>query len=298
MMNGRSYYRWILDLNLRKSANISYTKAHTTDVSLPASLNREADHYASIAQKTPSAIPIAPTPTFFMNPYTFYRETDGWIESNIRHFIDHFIAKATADKLSLLPKHRMSTWLYDLNPPPPWIYTKASSAYTALVQLYARSGQLATADGLCQKKALTSRICCFGCPVTEDPHHIFAICPRYSELRNKELSTLTSSLRTRLDDVSLIPSDQLPILQVAKYLFSDSNTVWPLHSTTFYLGQIPKIEPLLPLLSLNNPITRSRLIHNIATDLHLAAIRLTSRIYGDLQKEMTKRHFETFGTRK
>ena len=30
-MNGRSYYRWILDLVSRKSAMVTYTKAHTTD---------------------------------------------------------------------------------------------------------------------------------------------------------------------------------------------------------------------------------------------------------------------------
>ena len=155
MMNGRSYYQWILDLTSRKSATITYTKAHTNNFSLPASLNREADHYASAAQKVISSIPIAPIPTFFMDPYTFHWETDGWIELNVCHFIDHFNAKATGDRLALMPKHRMTTWLYDLCPPPPWIYMKASSAYTALVQLYARSGQLATAEGMCQKKALT-----------------------------------------------------------------------------------------------------------------------------------------------
>src|SRR6202044_3841297 len=95
-MNGRSYYRWILDLVFRKSATVTYTKAHTNDTSLPASLNREADHYASSAQKSIMSIPIAPSPTFFMDPFTFHRQSDGWIESNIRYFVDHFIAKATA----------------------------------------------------------------------------------------------------------------------------------------------------------------------------------------------------------
>ena len=249
MMNGRSYYRWILDLTLRKSASISYTKAHTSDTSLQASLNREADHFASLSQKIITTIPIAPIPTFFMNPYTFHHESNGWIESNTHYFIDHFMAKTTADNLSLLHKHQLTTWLYDPNPPPSWIYTKASSAYTALVQLYACSGQLATADGLCQKKVLTSRACRFGCPVTEDPHHIFASCPRYSELQSKELATLTSNFQTRLDDVSLISSDQSPLLLLAKSLFSDSKTIWPLYSTTFYLGHIPKIRPLVPPLS-------------------------------------------------
>jgi hypothetical protein len=193
-MNGRSYYRWILDLVSRRSATITYTKAHTTDISLPASLNHEADHYASSAQKSIALIPIAPSPTFFMDPYTFHREPDGWIESNIRYFIDHFNALATADRLALLPKHRMSTWLYDPNPPPPWIYTKAFSAYTALIQLYVRSGQLATAEGLYQKRASTSRTCRFGCLDIENPHHIFVICGRFDEMQSNQLASLTTTI--------------------------------------------------------------------------------------------------------
>src|ERR1700678_2670270 len=58
-MNGRSYYSWILDLATRKSATITYTKAHTAGTSLDAALNREADHYASSAQKVIPSIPIA-----------------------------------------------------------------------------------------------------------------------------------------------------------------------------------------------------------------------------------------------
>ena len=288
-INGRSYYRWILDLVHRKSASVTYTKAHTDDISLPASLNREADHFASSAQKHISSIPVAPIPTFFMDSYTFHRESDGWIESNIRYFIDHFSSKMTADRLGLLPKHRMSTWLYDSTPPPPWPYTKASSAYTALTQLYARSGQLPTADGLLQKKTSLSSLCRFGCPDTENPHHIFAMCDHFSELRSNELIVITSSVKRRLDEASVAPIHQTSILDVAKFLFSDSKTIWPLHSTMFYLGQIPKIEPLLPPLSIDNSVNRSRLIHNIANDLHLSAVRLTSRIFGKLQKEITNR---------
>ena len=296
-MNGQSYYRWIIDLVSRKSATVTYTKAHTDDISLPASLNREADHYASSAQKIISSIPIAPIPTFFMDPYTFHREPDGWIESSIRYFVDHFSAKSTADRLALLPKHRMSTWLYDPNPPPPWIYTKASSAYTALVQLYARSGQLATAQGLHQKGALASRICRFGCPDTETPHHIFVVCDCFAVMCNNHLESLTSSIKMRLDDAGLEPCDQAPLMRTVKSLFSDSSIVWPLQSSFYYLGQIPKIQPLLSPLPMMNSVTRSRLIHNVATDLHLSSARLASRIYGDLQKEINKRHVAIYGTR-
>jgi hypothetical protein len=297
-MNGRSYYRWILDLAVRKTAIISYTKAHTTDLSLPASLNREADYLASSSQKNPSIIPIAPAPTFFMEPYTFHRECDGWIESNIRYFVDHFLAKATADSLALLPKHRMTTWLYDPNPPPPWIYTKASSAYTALIQLYARYGQLPTAEGMFLKNPSLSPLCRFGCPLIETPHHVFAVCERFSDLRCNELDSLILSIKKRLDAAAISIPDQTPFVELAKSIFSDSETFWPLDSTTFYLGQIPKIGPLLPLPSLTSSVTRSRLVHNIASDLHLSSVRLTSRIFGNLQKEISKRHAAIFGSRR
>jgi hypothetical protein len=296
-MNGRSYYRWILDLVSRKLATVTYTKAHTTDITLPASLNREADHYASSAQKHIPSIPAAPVPTFFMDPYTFHWEHDGWIESNICYFVDHFAAKAVANKIALMPKHRMATWLYDPTPPPPWIYTKAPSAYTALVQLYARSGQLASAEGMFQKKAATSLLCRFGCPATENPHHIFVDCERYSELRTSALTAVMSSVQKRLVEAEVDPCHQNSVMNTVKYIFSDSKDVWPLQSSAYFLGQIPKIEPLLSSRAMTSSVDRSRLIHIIANDLHLSSTRLASRIYGDYQKEMTSRHVLIHGKR-
>ena len=298
VMNGRSYYRWILDLAYRKHATVTYTKAHTNDDSLPALLNREADHYTSSAQKVISTIPLAPIPTFFMDSYTFYRERDGWIESNIRYYVDHFAAKATADRLALNPKHRMTTWLYDPTPPPPWIYTKAPSAYTALVQLYARSGQLATAEGMLQKKAGFSQLCRFGCPVIEDPHHIFVVCDRYSEMRSNALATLTTSVLKRLDEADIDTGYRIDILNTVKYIFSDSRDVWPLESSMYFLGHIPKIEPLISTLSMTSSVDRSRLVHILANDLHYSSACLASRIYGDLQKEMNRRHALIYRKRK
>ena len=294
-MNRRSYYRWILDLVTRKRATVTYTKAHTDELTTPASLNREADHLASTSQKLLSSIPIAPIPTFFMDPYTFHRDSDGWIESNIHYFVDLLTAKSTANALALLPKHWMATWLYDPNTPPTWVYTKAASAYTALIQLYARSGQLPTADGMFQKKTTLSQACWFGCPESETPHHIFSVCHRFSVWRLKELESLTITIQRKLDDADIEACHQSSIIHLAKFIFTDSKSVWPLHSTAFFLGQIPKIEPLLSPLSMTNSVNRSRLIHKIAADLHLSSVRLASRIFGDLQKEISKCHTDLYG---
>jgi hypothetical protein len=149
-----------------------------------------------------------------------------------------------------------------------------------------------------QKKALHSRSCRFGCPDTENPHHVFVVCPRFSELRGKELLTLTASIKKRLDDAELSLIDQQPLIQTAKFIFSDSDAIWPLRSATFFLGQIPKIEPLVSSLSIQDHVTRSRLIHNVASDMHLSSVRLASRIFGDLQKVMSKRHAELYGPKR
>jgi hypothetical protein len=112
-------------------------------------LNADADYFATVAQRQVKEMPIAPTPTFAMNEFTFYRQGDGWmIESNVRVFMDHVLALSTATDLAKGHHNRMTTWLYHTPNPPPFIYDKATSAYTAAIQLYARSGQLATAENV------------------------------------------------------------------------------------------------------------------------------------------------------
>jgi hypothetical protein len=148
-----------------------------------------------------------------------------------------------------------------------------------------------------QKKATPSCLCRFGCPDSETPHHVFVVCGRFSEFRSKELASLTVSIKKKLDDAGIDAPYQSAVLHLAKFIFTDSETVWPLHSTAFFLGQIPKIEPLLSPLSITSSVNRSRLIHNLATDLHLSSVRLASRIFGDLQKEISKRHTVLYGNR-
>jgi hypothetical protein len=91
-MNGHSYYKWIMDLVRRVQTQVLHMKAHTDQVNLSSLLNNEADHYASRSQKLVNSLHQAPVPTFFMDNFTFYRHQDGWIESNIRTFVDHYVA--------------------------------------------------------------------------------------------------------------------------------------------------------------------------------------------------------------
>jgi hypothetical protein len=111
--NARSYYQWIADLAIHTCTMVVHVKSHTNEEDIESRLNAEADHYASKAQGVKHIIPLAPILTFTMDDYAFFRNGDGWIKSNIRIFIDHFMAKQMAKALSHTYHYRMDTWLYD-----------------------------------------------------------------------------------------------------------------------------------------------------------------------------------------
>jgi len=91
-MYGRSYYRWILLLMDRTNIDVKYMPAHTDGDTIEVTMNHDADFYALSSHKVEHLIPQSPIPTFHMNEYTFYREGDGWIKSNIGKFINVILA--------------------------------------------------------------------------------------------------------------------------------------------------------------------------------------------------------------
>ena len=92
-MNGRSYYRWIIDLAKRSTLEIKYTPGQSDDDTLETRMNDEADYLATSSQKIYKELPECPPPTFYMNDFTFHNPTDGWIESNIPHYVDLVLRK-------------------------------------------------------------------------------------------------------------------------------------------------------------------------------------------------------------
>ncbi|KAJ7166150.1 hypothetical protein C8R46DRAFT_900122 [Mycena filopes] len=285
-MNARSYYRWILALVARNPLKIIYTRAHTDDVSLPSLLNFEADHYASSAQHVIDDVFTSPTPTFFMDDFSFHTHIDGWIESNICSFFDKTSARA-ASITAGIAHQRMSLRLHDDKPPPEWSYTHAYSAYSAVVQLYARSGQLPTADLLHTRGKRDSPNCRLGCDDIEDMHHIFVTCSTYADWRSIAAAELVPRTRAKLANLDIEEVIATDLLAAAKSLFVDDERVWPLQYSVYFLGHIPSIEPLIPDAPHLNPLSRSRLAYSLAADWHTAAIRLAGRIWGDWQRRMS-----------
>ena len=76
-MNGRSYYHWILSLIDHSQVAVTYTAGHSDQSTLEARMNGEADLLATTSQKVYAELLYAPIPSFFMNDFTIYSETDG-----------------------------------------------------------------------------------------------------------------------------------------------------------------------------------------------------------------------------
>ncbi|KAJ7875278.1 hypothetical protein B0H14DRAFT_2299584, partial [Mycena olivaceomarginata] len=227
-MNGHAYYRWILALTNTNPLKIVYTLGHSTEVSEPARMNFEADHYALSAQRYLNDVPIAPIPTFFMDDFTFFSNDDGWIKSNIRDYIAKSQIRCAAILAAAGNHERMVLRLYDPKPPPEYSYTHAYSAYSAVVQLYARSGQLPTADTLYSRGKIPSPQCQMGCNAIEDQHHIFVECLRYAPWRNTTANELITCTNDKLAEKGIEEIGRNDLLATVKSLFTDNTSVWPL----------------------------------------------------------------------
>ena len=285
-MNGRSYYRWLLDLSDKSATQIDYTAGHATAATLEAHMNNEADFYATTTQKFIKELPAIPIPTFFMNDFTFHSRTDGYIESNVSSYVDARLSRHSVVEMGIGHSLRMSTWAHDKHPPSDYPYTRAVSAHSAAVQLYARSGQLATADILHTRGKLQDKSCRLGCADIESMRHLFVICPVYKQWRDEASDQITERTMLKLATMTIEVVIVDKLVMTAKSLFSDSLTVWPLHLTMYYLGQIPDLDVLIPPNHGMNSVTLMKLKTHLSLDWHTSCIRLAGRIFGDYQKRM------------
>lgn len=285
-MNGRSYYRWLLDLTSQLKTQIDYTPGHSTETTLEAKMNNEVDLYATKSQGFAKDIPTAPIPTFYMNNFTFHSRTDGWIESNIPSYVDARMIRQSATELGIGHGLRMSTWAHDNHTPPDYPYIRATSAHSAAVQLYARSGQLATADILFRRGKIQDNGCRLGCNDVESMRHVFVKCAVYQQWRDEACEHTVENTTLKLSSMQLEGPVKDILISAAKSLFSDHPTIWPLHLTMFYIGQIPDLETLIPPDHGLNKITMMKLKTHLSSDWHMSSIRLAGRIFGDYQRRM------------
>ncbi|KAK0442470.1 uncharacterized protein EV420DRAFT_1224633, partial [Desarmillaria tabescens] len=163
--------------------SIVCTPAHTNSSSIPSQINAIADLVASCSQRLQIRPPPAPLPTFFMDPFMHYSENDGYIETSVPSYMLSMLTSAPYSSPDFRPATTMLLPFYDQHTPPEHPYLRASSAYSALVQLYVRSDQLDMACTRFRRFGNVSPMCISGCDALETVHHVFVSCPVYHSFR-------------------------------------------------------------------------------------------------------------------
>ncbi|KAF8487040.1 hypothetical protein DFH94DRAFT_599101, partial [Russula ochroleuca] len=183
----RSLYRWIYSVltSSLTRPSLHHVRAHTSSSDPPSRANALVDHLASSSHSHPIPPPPVPLPTFFMDKFTPYLPSFQYIDSHLPLLLHSLLASRTFFHPSFAPLHTISPLFYDSHSLPLHPYTRASSSYSAVVQLYARSGQLPTSLSRATRFHEGSMLCRFGCQSLEDAHHIFVHCPVFQELRDE-----------------------------------------------------------------------------------------------------------------
>ena len=220
-----------------------------------------------------------------MDKFTPYLPPFHFIDSQLPALLDSLLASRSLHNLSFAPFHTLCPFFYDSSTPPPHPYLRASSAFSAVVQLYARSAQLPTNVPLAARFGDRSALCRYGCPAREDPHHVFVLCPAFQGLRNEYSQSLISDTSHYLCGASLPEPIRSHIDHITTHLFQDDDS-WPLGSSRFYLGLVP---PLLPHPGHCPPLNADahRLLLRVAHSCHSSAIRLAARIWGSVLRHST-----------
>lgn len=258
-------------------------------------MNAEADYYASKSHTIAPTLLTAPSPTFFMDPFTFYRSKNGWIESNVQDLMSNDAISQTQASLGYHRGNRMASWLYNPGPHPQYPYIRAVSAYSALVQLYARSGQLPTPDLNHSRGIGDSRLCCFGCRTPADTQHIFRECRHFDKIRSTARGTLIAAVTTKMEEAKL-PDEAEPLktrlLHIAESFFYNNNEIWLLHYTAFYLGHVPEFNSFVKAQYFTSEAKRNKFARELHSEFHLTGIRLAGRIFAEYRREMASQNEE------
>lgn len=210
-----------------------------------------------------------------------YSSSHGFIESSIFCYVDSLLAKTQAATLDTCHEPLPPLPLFDNTPPPTYPYTKSPSSYSAVVQLYARSGQLDTALHLYSRlKEELQPWCRFGCQKIEDPHHTFVLCPKFTALRDTYTHRLKAVVLSILDTYHPSEQDISFIIEQVSNLFSDSD-VWPSRRSGYYLGILPRLVP--------GPHISSIMHSRLAQQAHTMSIQLAGRIWGSVRRAARER---------
>ncbi len=218
---------------------------------------------------------IAPLPTFALDQYVMWGEGVGFIENNLLLYVDGESARIRATSLHYTSGDHFPH--PSLSIPQLFPYERSTSSYSALVQLYARSGQLPTRRLLFLRGMAPSSRCRFRCHCAETSHHLFVKCPRFTEYRQ---STLRDIHRVSSGLVECISSVQCEmVLNAISTLLVDDNShfTWPMGHNMWYYGHSPYISKGFPFLP-------AKTVRSLSQAWHSCFIHLVGRIWGQIQR--------------
>jgi hypothetical protein len=116
-----------------------------------------------------------------------------------------------------------------------------------------------------------------------------SLCWRFVEVREEAKRLIMRRMERRIEEYKLDESHATGLVKAAKLFFCDSDMLWPLHYSAYYLGHVPKLDALVSMEAFTSTATRARFLHNAHGDFHMAGIHLASRIWGIVQKDMARR---------
>jgi len=160
--------------------------------------------------------------------------------------------------------------------PQPFPYDCSSTSYSALVQLYARLGQLPTCHLLFRRGMASSSQCRFGCYHAETVHHLFILCPQFEGYRQSTILDIQRITLGLVESISLAHRDML-MQTIPTILAEESILTWSMGFNTWYYGHSPDIAKDFPFLSI-------RLVHSLSKSWHTSFIHLAGRIWGHVQR--------------
>ena len=108
-------------------------------------------------------------------------------------------------------------------------------------------------------------------------------------MREEPRRLLLNKVEKKIDEYKLEESHVIGLLGAAKLFFYDSDIVWPLHCSAYYLGHVPMLDGLLSTEAFTSAVTRARFLHNIHGEFYLAGIHLASHIWDMVQRDMARR---------
>ena len=94
-------------------------------------------------------------------------------------------------------------------------------------------------------------------------YHIFVRCERFRGLRLEVPDSICKKVERQIVECKIKESLVEGLLKAAKLFFKDLTDMWPLHYSTLYLGHVPQLEKLVPVVAATRPLSRACFLYNV-----------------------------------